>query len=172
MKAYKHAFFTRCFRFKSSVFYRFWSFASICSPSSNGRRLAAQRDATKQNSMTTVKPWPIFNWATWFTVSHGVLRLQSPLQLLWFFIHPRPPLHHPQIQLMETPLSASTQATTSKGVTLGVNAEWLKTKQNWKIEKSLRGQETFTAAPWRGRKRRSATVCHERKKERQEEREN
>lgn len=95
---------------------------------------------------------------------------QSPLQLLWFFIHPRPPLHHPQIQLMEAPLSTSTQATTSKGVTLGVNAEWLKTKQNWKIEKSLRGRETFTAAPWRGTKRKRATVCHERKKDRKKER--
>lgn len=111
------------------------------------------REAEKRKSMTTVKPWPIFNWGTWFTVSHGVLRLQSPLQLLWFFIHPRPPLHRPRIQLMEAPLSMSTQATTSKGVMLGVNAEWLKTKLNWKVKKSPRGRGTFTAAPWRGKKK-------------------
>lgn len=133
--------------------------------SSQGRRLAAQKEAKKQKPMTTVKPWPMFKRGTWFTVSHGVPRLQSPLRLLWFFIHPRPPLYHPQIQLMEAPLSKSTQATTSKGVMLGVNVEWLKTKQNWEIEKSPRGRETFSAAPWRGRKKRKATMCHELKKE-------
>lgn len=61
MKAWKHVIFTR-FRFGSGVFFRFWSFATICSLSSHGRRLAAQREAKKQNSVTTVKPWPIFNW--------------------------------------------------------------------------------------------------------------
>lgn len=106
----------------------------------------------KQKSMTTVKPWPMFKRGTWFTVSHGVLRLQSPLWLLWFFIHPRPPLHHPQIQLMEAPLSMSTQATTSKGVTPGVNAEWLKTKQNWEIEKSQRDGRHSHQHPEEGEK--------------------
>lgn len=81
MKAYKHVIFTHVVsdlnRASSSDFGHLQQSAAWVR-----RRLAAQREAKKQNSMTTVKPWPILNWATWFTVSHGVLRLQSPLQLL------------------------------------------------------------------------------------------
>lgn len=43
---------------------------------------AKKKERKKEKAITSVNSGPKFKRATWFTVSHGVLRLQTPFQLL------------------------------------------------------------------------------------------
>lgn len=85
----------------------------------------------KRKAMTTVNSWPIFKRGTWFTVSHGVLRLQTPFQLLWFFICPQPPTTPSLNPADGSSFVHQHPGNNIKGL-LGVNAECLKNKTKLK----------------------------------------